>query len=120
MGNFNGFPFAATTFAYLGLSVANMASAATAERLTRPEIIKLNECMAMTPEVLEIDGQCTTVMKKANLTKGDIEKMRKCEQVQNDVMSNPDCKAMIEKHPDLVRGHGRVQPEQPPVTPPTH
>ncbi len=108
----------AVAAAYVCLGLTSPGFAATAERLSRPEVLKLNECMAMTSEVLEKDGQCIAIMKKASLTKADVEKMRRCEQVQNDVMKDPDCAAMIKKHPDLVRGHGRVQPEEPPAKPP--
>ena len=111
-------PAVAAVLACIGFGLAPAVSAATAERLSRPEILKLNECMAMTMDVLEKDGQCATVMKKASLTKTDIEKMRRCEQVQNDVMKDPDCAAMIKKHPDLVRGHGRIQTEEPSAKPP--
>ncbi len=119
MFDFNRRPMAAAALACISLGFAHAASAATAERLSRPEVLKLNECMAMTPDTLAKDAQCGTVMKKASLTRTDLEKMRRCEQVQNDVMSDPDCVAMIEKHPELVRGHGRIQPEQPPAKAPT-
>lgn len=87
------------------------ASAATEERLTKPEILKLNECMAMKPDVLSADGQCGVVMKKASLTKSDIETMRRCEAKTDNVLEDPGCAAMIKKHPDLVRGHGSLMPE---------
>jgi len=93
--------------------LAHGAHAATEERLTGPEAVKLTKCMAMTSDVLAKDAQCAAVMKKASLTASDMEKMRRCESVQQDVMKNPDCAAMIKKHPDLVRGHGSLMPEEP-------
>jgi uncharacterized protein YicC (UPF0701 family) len=90
---------------------AQAAFAATEEKLSKPELLKLNECMAMTKEMLAQDSQCGTVMKKASITATDIEKMRKCEGKMNiDVTKDPDCAAMIKKHPDLVRGHGELEP----------
>lgn len=93
-------------------------SAASEERLSKPEILKLNQCMAMTSDILARDGQCAVVMKKASLTTSDIEKMRRCESKADDVLEDPDCAAMIKKHPDLVRGHGRLMTEEPAPTPP--
>ena len=96
------------------LVTAHMASAATDERLSKPEILKLNDCMAMTSDVLAQDSQCTVVLKKASITKSDIEKMRRCEGKMNiDVTKDADCAAMIKKHPDLVRGHGALMPNEP-------
>lgn len=95
-----------------GASIAFVqgASAATEEKLSEPEILKLNECMAMTKDVLARDTRCGMVMKKASITAADIEKMRRCEGKMNvDVTKDPDCAAMIKKHPDLVRGHGELE-----------
>jgi hypothetical protein len=95
------------------LAFAHGAYAATEERLSKPEVLKLNECMAMTKDVLAQDSQCGVVMKKASLTASDLEKMRRCEGKMNiDVTKDPDCAAMIKKHPDLVRGHGELEPEK--------
>ncbi|MGE4062008.1 MAG: hypothetical protein AB7E79_01460 [Rhodospirillaceae bacterium] len=105
--------FLAAAATCAALAIAQGASAATEERLTKTEILKLNECMAMTSDVLAKDGQCTTVMRKASLTSSDIEKMRRCESKMNvDVTKDPDCAAMIKKHPDLVRGHGSLMPQE--------
>jgi hypothetical protein len=110
-----GLAFAAAACASL-LSV-HAASAATEERLSKPELLKLNECMAMKPDILAADGQCSTVMKKASVTTGDIEKMRKCEAKFNvEPQKDPDCAAMIKKHPDLVRGHGSLMQPNPNTT----
>ncbi len=93
-------------------TLALPAFAATEEKLSEPELLKLNQCMAMTKDVLAQDTQCGTVMKKASITAADIEKMRRCEAKMNiDVTKDPDCAAMIKKHPDLVRGHGELEPE---------
>lgn len=93
-----------------GLALAHAAFAATEEKLSEPELLKLNACMAMTKEILAQDAQCGVVIKKANITASDIEKMRKCEGKMNiDVTKDPDCAAMIKKHPDLVRGHGELE-----------
>ena len=104
---------ALTAAACAALMLAHGASAATEERLSGPEAVKLTKCMAMTSDVLAKDAQCTAVIKKASLTPSDIEKMRRCESVQEDVMKNPDCAAMIKKHPELVRGHGSLTTEEP-------
>ncbi len=94
-----------------GLSLGQSAFGATEEKLSKPELLKLNECMAMTKDVLAQDSQCGVVMKKASITAADIEKMRRCEGKMNiDVTKDPDCAAMIKKHPDLVRGHGELEP----------
>ena len=38
--------------------------------------------------------------------------MRRCEgKTDVDVLKDPDCAAMIKKHPDLVRGHGSLMPQ---------
>jgi hypothetical protein len=93
------------------------ASAATEERLSKPELLKLNECMSMKPDVLTEDGQCGAVLKKANITKTDVETMRRCESILSDeVLKDPGCAAVIKKHPDLVRGHGRLDPQEPDKT----
>jgi uncharacterized protein YicC (UPF0701 family) len=95
------------------LAFVHGALAATEEKLSKPEVLKLNECMAMTKEVLAQDSQCGVVMKKASVTASDIEKMRRCEgKMTGDVTKDPDCAAMIKKHPDLVRGHGELEPEK--------
>jgi hypothetical protein len=105
-----GLLFAAVACA--GLLTVHVASAATEERLSQPELLKLNECMAMKPDALAGDTQCSTVMKKASLTTADIEKMRRCEAKFNvEPQKDPDCAAMIKKHPDLVRGHGSLMPQ---------
>ena len=93
------------------------ASAATEERLSKPELLKLNECMAMKPDVLAQDGQCGAVLTKANISKADAETMRRCESILSDeVLKDPGCAAVIKKHPDLVRGHGRMDPQEPSKT----
>ncbi len=105
-----------------GFTLAQGVSAATEEKLSEPELVKLNKCMAMTKDVLAQDSHCGVVMKKAGITASDIEKMRKCEGKMNiDVTKDPDCAAMIKKHPDLVRGHGELEPDtnigaKPPAT----
>jgi hypothetical protein len=113
-------PVAIAALACLGFSSVQAASAATEERLSQAEVLKLNTCMSMTSDVLAKDGQCTVVMRKASLTRSDIEKMRRCEsKLEVDVLKDPDCAAMIKKHPDLVRGHGSLMPQDPPPnTPP--
>lgn len=93
------------------------ASAATEERLTKPELLKLNDCMAMKPDALMQDGQCSAILKKASLTKADVETMRRCETIlSNEVLKDPGCAAVIKKHPELVRGHGRLDPQEPEKT----
>lgn len=88
------------------------ASAATEERLSEPELLKLNECMAMKPDALAQDTQCAPVLTKANISKSDVETMRRCETIISDeVLKDPGCAAVIKKHPDLVRGHGRMDPQ---------
>jgi hypothetical protein len=112
-------PSRALLLAAACMAGAHLASAATEERLSKPDLLKLNDCMAMTSEVLAQDGQCAVVMKKASITKTDIEKMRRCEAKFNvEVSKDPDCAAMIKKHPDLVRGHGALMPEEPPPNEP--
>lgn len=93
------------------------ASAATEERLSKPELLKLNECMSMKPDMVTQDGQCGAVLKKANISKTDAETMRRCETILSDeVLKDPGCAAVIKKHPDLVRGHGRLDPQEPDKT----
>lgn len=104
--------FIAATVCTSALAVQS-ASAATEERLTKPELLKLNECMAMKPDMLTQDSQCGTVLQKANITKTDVETMRRCETIISDeVLKDPGCAAVIKKHPDLVRGHGRMDPQE--------
>jgi len=108
-------PLLAVTAA--AVTYANIASAATDERLNETEILKLNECMHMKPDVLAKDAQCTVVLKKASISPTDVERMLECERVMNaDVTKNPDCVAMMEKHPELVRGHGRLDTSPPSST----
>lgn len=103
----------AATVCASAIAIQN-ASAATEERLTKPELLKLNDCMAMKPDALNQDGQCTAVLKKASLTKADVETMRRCESILSDeVLKDPGCAAVIKKHPDLVRGHGRLDTQEP-------
>ncbi len=79
--------------------------------LTKDEALKLNKCMAMTPAVLVADAACLAVLKKAEISKTDVEKMRHCESIQENVSTNPDCMAMVKKHPQLARGHGETMNE---------
>lgn len=106
-------PLTSTLAALACVGIGTMSAfAATEERLTKAELLKLNACMAMTSDRLAADSQCGAVMKKASLTSADIEKMRRCESKVNvEVLKDPDCAAMIKKHPDLVRGHGSLMPE---------
>ena len=73
--------------------------------------------MSIKPDVLTQNGRCGAVLKKANITKTDVETMRRCESILSDeVLKNPGCAAVMKKHPDLVHGHGQLDPQEPDKT----
>ncbi len=101
--------------AALSLSVPAFA-ADHAKKLTKPEQVKFNVCMGMLQPEREGNADCVAVIKRANIPQADVEKMHDCESLQTPVLDNPDCRAMINKYPELVRGHGEsMTPSEQPV-----
>lgn len=86
--------------------------ALAADLLTSPEdALTFNTCKAMKAPERNASAACKAVMQKTHVTSADMDKMRACESPQVDVNKDPNCKAMLAKHPEVARGHGRLEPE---------
>ena len=90
--------------------VAMMATAASAETTKSPtEAVKFDDCMSMETHARAGDKGCQAVMAKMKVSNSDMDKMKSCEgRPSVDVNKDSDCQTMMKKHPDLVRGHGRL------------
>ena len=97
------------TFIVAGLAVG-LAAPASAAKLSGEEVKVLSDCMVMKSDDAVQDAGCRTVMRKENITKVDLEKMKSCEDTFAAAADNPDCREMVKKHPDLARGHGMDDP----------
>ena len=100
-----------TSGSVLLVSAAMLLSSAAyaAELLKSPEDAEtFNTCKAMKPAERNASTACKAVMQKTKVTSSDMDKMQHCESPQTDVNKDPACKAVMAKHPELTRGHGRL------------
>jgi hypothetical protein len=80
-----------------------------AETKVPAEAEKFDACMSLTAAQRTADQGCQTIMAKMKVSNVDMDKMKSCESRPGvDVNKDPDCVAMMKKHPDMVRGHGRL------------
>jgi hypothetical protein len=93
-----------------GALMVGMAATAMAAKLSGEEVKTLRNCMVMQSDDAVKDAGCRTVMRKENITKVDLEKMKSCESKPVAATDNPDCIEMVKKHGDLARGHGMDDP----------
>lgn len=83
-----------------------------AELVTSAEDARaFNSCKAMEAPERNASAACRAVMQKTKVTSSDMDKMKACESPQVDVAKDPNCKAMLAKHPEVARGHGRLEPD---------
>ena len=88
------------------------ASVHAAELVKSPEdAVTFNNCKAMKAPERNASTACKAIMQKTKVSSSDMDKMKECEAPSADVNQNPHCKAMLEKHPEVARGHGRLEPE---------
>jgi hypothetical protein len=93
-----------------GVLMVGMATAAMAAKLSAEEAKTLRDCMVMKSEEAVRDVGCQPVLRKEKITKVDLDMMKSCEGKLEAAADNPDCVAMVNKHPDLARGHGMDEP----------
>jgi hypothetical protein len=96
------------------LALASLALIATAPafaaNVTLQDAKNLRTCIAMQTDDAVRDPGCQSMMRKENITKVDLQKMKSCESKQEAAADNPDCVEMVKKHPALARGHGMDEP----------
>lgn len=98
--------FCAVVFA----SVIAAGAVHAAELVKSPEdAMTFNTCKAMKSAERNASTACKAIMQKTKVTSSDMDKMKECEAPTADVNKNPDCKAVMEKHPEIARGHGRLE-----------
>ena len=88
-------------------AIAGSAMAEQAAKLSTHETEKFSSCMAMKAEDMANDQACQAVMRKVDVTSADMVRMKACEWTKVDVDKDPNCVAMLKKHPELAQGHGR-------------
>lgn len=99
-------------YAAVLVSVFAAGSVHAAELVTSAEdAAAFNSCKAMKAPERNASAACRAVMQKTKVTSSDMDKMKACESPQVDVAKDPNCKAMLAKHPEVARGHGRLEPD---------
>ena len=99
---------------FMGMTIAIAATAIgtacfAAETKAPAEAAKFDSCMALTATQRTADKDCQAIMAKMKVSNADMDKMKSCESRPGvDVNKDPDCVSMMKKHPDMVRGHGRL------------
>ena len=85
-------------------AVGNVWAAVADNSSESPDPKKINACMAMSPDALTKDSDCTAMMRQKNVTVADMQTMKTCRSMKPDLMAQDDtCVAMVSKHPDLMR-----------------
>src|SRR4051812_25162944 len=86
--------------------------AVAAELVKFPEdAATFNTCKAMPAAERNASTACKAIMQKTKVSSSDMDKMKACEAPQADVNKDPGCKQVLAKHPEIARGHGRLEPE---------
>lgn len=95
----------------LALTIAT-GGASAAELVKSPEdAATFNACKAMKAAERNASADCKAIMAKTKVSSSDMDKMRACEADMTNASKDPNCKAMMEKHPEVARGHGRLEPD---------
>lgn len=94
------------------MSAFAVGSVCAADLVSSPEdAAAFNTCKAMKAPERNASAACKAVMQRTKVTSSDMDKMKACESPQVDVNQDPNCKAMLAKHPEVARGHGRLEPD---------
>jgi len=89
-----------------------------AELVSSPEdAATFNACKAMKAPERNASTACKAIMTKTKVSSSDMDKMRACEADLTNASKDPNCKAMMAKHPEVARGHGRLEPDSDVNTP---
>jgi hypothetical protein len=101
------------------LACAVLAAPVSAADLVRsPEDAStFNTCKAMPTAERNASTACKAIMQKTKVSSSDMDKMKHCESPQADINKDPVCKQMLDKHPEVARGHGRLEPDAETNTP---
>jgi hypothetical protein len=90
------------------LATLAMAGPAWADspQVSANEAKTFSTCMALPSDQRAANSDCLAIMRKEQVTNSDMDKMKSCESNPEPATENPDCVAMLRKHPSLSQGHG--------------
>ena len=93
------------------LACAALSTPALAANLVRSaeDASTFNTCKAMPTAERNASTACKAIMQKTKVSSSDMDKMKHCESPQTDVNKDPACQQMLDKHPEVARGHGRLE-----------
>lgn len=87
-------------------------AAYAAELVSSPEDAEtFNSCKSMKAPERNASTACKAIMAKTKVSSSDMDKMRLCEDDMTNSSKDANCKQMMAKHPEIARGHGRLEPD---------